>query len=84
MSAMIISSTESLIGMSKRLESIGVSNIHFYNSRTRDLSTPMVALLPFVDCLILGSDAHGSPHLQRVLMEASAKHVPVLTEESFG
>jgi hypothetical protein len=44
---MIISSTESLIGMSKRLESMGISNIHFYNSRTRDLNTPMVALLPF-------------------------------------
>lgn len=83
MSAMIISSTESLISISKRLESIGVSNIHFYDSRGTEFSAPLVALVPFVDCLILGEGARTCPLIDRVLREASARHVPVLTEDSF-
>ncbi len=79
---MIISSVKNFIEMSHDLEEIGFSNIHFYNS-TNDssLNAPMIALVPFVDFLILGSDAGLSPNLNRLINEAQARHIPVIREE---
>lgn len=82
MSAMVLSSVKRFIEMSPRLEDLGVQNIHFYNSQNDgDLNTPMVALVPFVDCVILGKDANLSRHFKKVTDEAIARHIPVLSED---
>ncbi len=82
MSGMVISSVENFVNMSGHLEDIGISNIHFYNSKNHSgLDTPMIALVPFLDFLILGDDAHISPSLQQIVSEAHARHIPVLKGE---
>lgn len=82
MSAMILSSVKRFIEMSPLLEEFGIENIHFYNSKNdADLNTPMVALVPFVDVIILGNDAGLSRHLAKIIDEAMARHIPVLSDE---
>jgi hypothetical protein len=82
MSAIVISSIQRFIEMSPRLEELGIDHIHFYNSkRDNDLNTPMVALVPFVDFVVLGKDANLSRHLSKVMDEAFARHIPVLSED---
>lgn len=85
MSVMVLSSVKRFIEMSPRLEDIGVKNIHFYNSKNNDeLTTPMISLVPFVDCVILGKDAHCSALMTRVVEEALARHIPVVSEDCIG
>lgn len=82
MSAMVISSVRKFIEMSTRLEDLGFKNIHFYNSKSEgDIDTPMVALVPFVDFVILGKDAGLASYLPKIVDEAVARHIPVLSEE---
>lgn len=82
MSAMVISSVKRFIEMSPRLEYLGIENIHFYNSAKKaDVDAPMVALVPFVDFVILGKDANLAPYFVRIVDEAVARHIPVLSEE---
>lgn len=83
MSAMVISSVEVFSKMSKRLEDIGISNIHFYNSKSnKELSIPMIALMPFMDFVILGKDTHcSSSSYRQVILEAQARDIPVITQE---
>lgn len=81
MSAIVLSGVEKLATMSPVLEKIGIKNIHFFNARNNDeLSTPLVALVPFVDAVVLGEDAHFSPHIHRLIDEALARHIPVVAE----
>lgn len=77
MSAMVISSIKRFIEMSPKLEELGLSNIHFYNSETiEDIDTPMIALVPFIDCVILGKEAKLSGQLTQVIDEAFARRIP--------
>lgn len=81
MSVIILSSVAKLIDMSPDLERIGIRNIHFYNAHDNDaLTTPMIALVPFIDAVVLGRDAHLSPHLGRLIDEALSRHIPVVAE----
>ncbi len=55
MSAMIISSLDRFIGMAKTLEDRGVTNIHLcYAKSTDNLDLSVIALVPFVDFVIVG------------------------------
>ena len=81
MSAMVLSSIKRFIEMSPRLEDLGVQNIHFYNSQNDCALNPMISLVPFVDVVVLGKDAHLSRHLKKVIDEAIARHVPVFSED---
>ncbi len=82
MSAMVISSVTGFVGMSKKLEEIGIKNIHFYNSINNDeLTTPMITLMPFMDVVVLGKDADCSHDMARLVDEAMARHIPVVSEE---
>lgn len=82
MSAMVISSVGTFIKVSQKLEDIGVRNIHFYNSKSGDVhNAPMVALVPFVDLLVLGKDARPSPQINKAIKEALDRHIPVVTDD---
>ncbi|MCF6154492.1 MAG: hypothetical protein E3K36_04405 [Candidatus Brocadia sp.] len=82
MSAMIISSLDRFIGMARKLETYGVTNIHLcYAKSTDDLDISVIALVPFVDFVILGKDAHYLPYLNQIVKEAQLRHIPVLPEE---
>jgi ABC-type uncharacterized transport system substrate-binding protein len=82
MSAMVISSVKRFVEMSPKLEELGIQNIHFYNSQNgEDLNTPIISLVPFVDFVVLGKDANLSRHLSKVMDEAFARHIPVLSED---
>lgn len=71
--------------MSRILKDIGFSKIYFYNSRHNgSLDAPMIALIPFVNFLIPGDDAGLLPNLDRLIMEARARHIPVIQEECVG
>lgn len=85
MSAMVLSSMKRFIEMATKLKEIGVKNIHFYNSKNNDeLTTPMVALVPFIDVVVLGKDAHCSMLMNRVVEEALARHILVISEDCIG
>lgn len=82
MSAMVISSIKRFAEMVHSLEELGIENIHFYNAKKdADLNTPMVALVPFVDVIILGKDAGLSRHLTKIIDEATARHIPILSDD---
>lgn len=82
MSAMIISSLDRFIGMARKLEEYGVTNIHLcYAKSNGDLDMTVIALVPFVDFVILGKDAHYLPYLSQIIKEAQLRHIPVLPEE---
>lgn len=82
MSAMVLSSVKRFIEMSGKLEELGLDTIHFYNAHIDgDINPPIVALVPFVDCVILSRDADLSRQLSRVIDEALARRIPVLSEE---
>ena len=82
MSAMVISSVKRFIEISPLLEDFSIGNIYFYNSMNDDdLNTPMVALVPFVDVVILGKDAEFSRQLTEIIDEAIARHIPVISDE---
>ncbi len=82
MSAMIISSLDRFIGMARKLEDSGVTNIHLcYAKSTDNLDLSVIALVPFVDYVIVGEDAHGLPYLKHIITEAQLRQIPVLTEE---
>lgn len=82
MSAMVLSSVKRFIEMSEKLEELGLDTIHFYNSeKDGNLNPPIVALVPFVDCVILSRDADLSRQLSSVIDEAFARHIPVLSED---
>jgi ABC-type uncharacterized transport system substrate-binding protein len=85
MSAIVLSPVEKFINMSPNLEKIGFKNIHFYNSRGNDeLTTPMVALVPFMDAVILEKDVPCTHFLTKLIEEAIARHIPVITEDCIG
>jgi hypothetical protein len=85
MSAIVLSSIKRFIDIAPKLEDIGVKNIHFYDSRGNDeLTTPMIALVPFVDVVVLGKDAHCSSHMNKVVEEALARHIPVVSDDCIG
>jgi hypothetical protein len=44
----------------------------------------MIALVPFVDVVVLGKDAHCSTLMNKVAEEALARHVPVVSEDCIG
>ena len=80
-SAMVISSAEGFAGMAKPLEDYGITNIHFCSVREKtDLDVTAIAFVPFVDFIIVGRDAGGSPYLNTILREAKELQIPVLTE----
>lgn len=82
MSAMVLSSVRRFIEMSPMLEELGIRNIHFYDAQNDGgLDHPVVALVPFVDCVVLGKDTNLSGQLSRVVEEAFARHIPVLSED---
>lgn len=82
MSAMVLSSVKRFIEMSTKLEELGLDTIHFYNVKNDgNIHPPILALVPFVDCVILSRDADISRQLSRVIDEAFARHIPVLSEE---
>jgi hypothetical protein len=82
MSAMIISSLDRLIVMARKLEDYGVTNIHLCYARNNgDLDISVIALVPFVDFVILGQDAHYLPYLNQIVKEAQLLHIPVFQEE---
>lgn len=82
MSAMIISSLDRFIGMARKLEDCGVTNIHFcYAKNSGDLDISVIALVPFVDFVILGKDANYLPYLNQIVEEARTRRIPVLPEE---
>ncbi|GAN34285.1 MAG: hypothetical protein DYG83_08265 [Candidatus Brocadia sp. AMX2] len=82
MSAMVISSLDRFISMARKLEAYGVTNIHLcYAKSTDDLDISVIALVPFVDYVILGQDAHYLPYLNQIVKEAQLRHIPVLPEE---
>ncbi|MFN3532186.1 MAG: hypothetical protein ACK41Q_06675 [Candidatus Brocadia sp.] len=82
MSAMIISSLDRFIVMARKLEEYGVTNIHLcYAKNNGDLDISVIALVPFVDFVILGEDAHYLPYLSQIIKEAQLRHIPVLPEE---
>jgi hypothetical protein len=82
MSTIVLSSMEKFFSMSKKLQDMGVSNINFYSSESnREANTPMVSLVPFVDFVLLGEDAHHSPRFHRLIDEARSRHIPVITED---
>lgn len=84
MSVIVISSVGRFIEMSRKLEGLGLQNLHFYNSQNDGgLNTPIAELLPFVDCVVLGKDANLLRHLDKVIDEAFARHIPVLSEDCF-
>lgn len=79
---MVISSLDRFIGMAKKLESSGVTNIHLcYAKGTANLDLSVVALVPFVDYVIVGEDAHRLPYLKHIITEAHLRQIPVLPEE---
>lgn len=85
MSAMIISSLDRFIGMARKLEDYGVTNIHLcYAKNNGDLDISVIALVPFVDFVILGKDAHYLPYLNQIVKEAQLRHIPVLPEEQIA
>jgi hypothetical protein len=82
MSAMIISSLDRFIGIARKLEDLGVTNLHLcYAKNSGDLDISVVALVPFVDLVILGEDAHYLPYLNQIVHEAQIRQIPVLPEE---
>ncbi len=82
MSAMIISSLDRFIGMARKLENSGVTNIHLcYAKSTDKLDISVIALVPFVDSVIVGEDAHCLPHLKQIITEAQLRNIPILPEE---
>ncbi|RJQ19308.1 MAG: hypothetical protein C4560_06475 [Nitrospiraceae bacterium] len=85
MSAMVLSSVKGFIDISQKLEGIGIRNIHFFNLQDNDeLTTPMMALVPFMDMLVLGKDARLSSYSNKVIEEAVARHIPVVSEDCMG
>ncbi|HHT9106755.1 MAG TPA: hypothetical protein ACFYD7_12920 [Candidatus Wujingus californicus] len=46
-----------------------------------DLDISVIALVPFVDFVILGKDAHYLPYLNQIVEEARTRRIPVLPEE---
>lgn len=82
MSAMIISSLDRFIDMARKLEDYGVTNIHLcYARNSGNMDISVIALVPFVDFVILGKDAHYLPYLSQIVKEAQLRHIPVLPEE---
>ncbi len=82
MSGMVISSVKKFIEMSQALQELGLDTIHFYNSENnRDPDPPMVTLVPFVDCIIVCKDTNYSGRFNKVIDEAYARRIPLLTEE---
>lgn len=82
MSAMIISSLDRFIGMAKKLENSGVTNIHLcYAKNSSEVDISVIALVPFVDFVVLGEDAHCLPYLNQIINEAKIRSIPVLPEE---
>jgi len=82
MSAMIISSLDRFIEVTRKLESCGTTNMHLcYAKNTGDLDTSVIALVPFVDFLILDKDAHYSTYLDQIIKEAQIRCIPVLPED---
>jgi len=81
MSAMVISSLDRFIGMARILENSGVTNIHLcYAKHTDSLDLSVIALVPFVDYVIVGEDAHRLPYLKQIITEAQLRQIPVLPE----
>lgn len=81
MSALVIGNIKGFIDISSRLEDIGISIIHFYNSNNNgNLNTP-VTVLPFIDLLILGKEAFLSPHVNELIEGAFSRGIPVLSED---
>lgn len=82
MSAMIISSLDRFIAMARKLEDYGATNLHLcYAKDNSDLDISVIALVPFVDFVILGKDAHYLPYLSQIVREAQLRRIPVLPEE---
>lgn len=82
MSAMVLSSAKRFAEISTLLEAYGIKNIHFYNPKNDcNLNTPVISLVPFVDVVILGKDAGLFNHLSKIIDEARARHIPVISDE---
>ncbi|MCD5411847.1 MAG: hypothetical protein LRZ90_03300 [Thermodesulfovibrionales bacterium] len=82
MSTMIVSGFKRFNKMLRTLEDIGISNVYFYDVHNgEELTTPIISLIPFVDVVVLGRDAHFSPHFHRIIDEANARRIPVISEE---
>lgn len=84
MSAIVLSSLKRFIDMSHKLEELGLRNIHFFNSQNNELSTPMMALVPFVDMLVLGKDANCFSYFDRLVNAVMDRHIPVISEDCIG
>jgi hypothetical protein len=81
MSAVVVCSVNGFLEILTKLVGLGIDAIHFYNAHNEeDRNPPIFALVPFVDCVILGRDAGFSGQLSRVIEEAITRHIPVLSE----
>ncbi len=82
MSAMIVGSLDRFFGMAQKLEDSGITSMHLCCAKNDDdLDITALALVPFVDIVILSKDAHSLPYLNKIVSEAQLRHIPVLPEE---
>ena len=82
MSAMVISSLDRFLSVARKLEGSGVTNIHLCYAKQMDkFDLSVVALVPFVDYVIVGEDAHNLPYLKHIITEAQLRQIPVLPED---
>ncbi len=82
MSAMVISSVKKFIDMSMVFQELGLDTIHFYNTENSfDFELPMVAVVPFVDCIIMCKDTNYSVSLSKAIDAAIARGIPLLSDD---
>lgn len=81
MSALVVSNIKSFIRISRKLEDIGISNIHFYNSMNGSPDIPMLSLIPFIDLVVVDGSAGSCPYMKKVREEAEARHIYVVSDE---
>lgn len=81
MSALVISKMNNFIGISKKLEEMGVSNIHFYNSMNERTDIPMLSIMPFMDMVVLDDSSDSCSYMDKVREEAEARHIYVVNKE---
>jgi hypothetical protein len=86
MCIMVVSSTEKFSAIIQELDSVDVSQIHFYNVGSQGwLGTFPVALVPATNLVICEDTVLASPLFRqgKLLDEAERMNVPVLSETGF-
>lgn len=83
MSIMIIGSPKNLNRISKEIDGLTVDNIYFYNANSEMLSfvPPVSGLIPFVDMVVLGSEALNFKDLNSLIDNAISRNIPIIAED---